>query len=338
MALMDKISLLLLFLILILSSSCEKKLVLPSSQERKIVLLGELVAEDSIALRGGQSTPVSSGSTTSSELISSLTIEFQSNTGQSGLLTGREDDISSALTTVVCSSSQPIQAGAAYELTASSPGFNTASVSVKIPGAFNASVIDTSGVDYNGEACIRFRLSINDLPEKNYYTIEVVQQPYIIADLFFFNGEWLDKNEHMTTYDSLLNAGESVTEKSDSLFARIYNRVQFYTEETGNSANSGQQVRRVLLEDKPFNGTNKETAIFVPRSSLQNQFPVGGLRTLVQVKSISEDYFRYLQGYETYDPFSGPFSGTTPSYALGNVVNGIGIVGGVFRRTFVYMF
>src|SRR6478609_8038784 len=77
-----------------LITACGKKLVLPSTENQKIVLLGELVAGDSMHLRAGISTVVQSGATMNETLIQNLSITIKDNGNNTTQLSGMEDDLS----------------------------------------------------------------------------------------------------------------------------------------------------------------------------------------------------------------------------------------------------
>lgn len=332
-------------LMLILTSlilfSCEKDLRLPSGVRQRIVLLGELVAEDSIYLRAGQSSPVQNGGLLNDQLINGLTISVRDAHGLDWTLTGRADDVSGSEFTLAYSSPAVLQAGAAYQITAVHPELGTAECVVAIPGPFTAAVVDTVSQSYNGDDCLRFNIDIVDPAGKNYYVLEVLQQPYLLEPSFLFNSNWWLISEYGQLYDSLISAGVILQERNDTSFQRTFNRLNFYTadneSETLIDGNNSQLSGRLLLDDIHFSQTTHTSSLLIPRNQLGGQFPGIGLRTLIQVKSISEEYFRYLKVY-TQGSSSALFNGSTGSYPAGNISNGVGIVGGVFRRQFVYFF
>ncbi len=61
-------------------------------------------------------------------------------------------------------------------------------------------------------------------------------------------------------------------------------------------------------------------------------------QVLLKIKSVSEDYFKYLKSYELFEP-SGSFNTVAqPVKIPGNVENGMGVVGGVYLLQFRYVF
>lgn len=323
--------------LLLLSGSCEKDLDIAGAGEQKIVLLGELVAGDSIYLRAGASTVIKSGAVINEALIQDLDISVNENNGTSISLSGHEDDLSFTEHTLAFFSGRQSKAGSTYAVTASHPELGVAHTSITIPEAFEASVVNTAVVDFKGESCVQMDIQINDNAGKNYYVVELLQQPFSVEPSFLFNGQWIKTSENFEIYDSLQNAGVVVAERLDTFAMRMFNRITCYTTDAQSehllNGNSNTQCRRVLLDDKGFNGSVHHTTVFIPVSQL-----IEGYRTLIQVKSVAEDYFIYLKGYEQYDPFSGFSETNTPVRLTGNITNGVGMIGGVFKREFIYYF
>lgn len=329
-------------LLLLTVTACNRKLELPASGEQKIVLLGELTAGDSIYIRAGQSTVIKSGAVLNEELIQALSISVTDDLGNVWNLDSKEDDFAATGYTLPFYSGHAVTPDMSYRITAVHATLGTAEATVRIPKTFNAAITDTASVEYNGQSCLRFQINIADNSEENFYAIEVVQQSFTIEPAFFFEGHWLKQSEHSVTYDSLINAGETPPERMDTFAMRQFNRVSVYTTDGQSehllNGNIAELANRVLLKDQSFNGGNHQTAIYIPKATLGHQFPGIGQRTLIQVKSITSDYFRYLQGYEQYDVFSGLSNTTAPVRMTGNITNGVGMIGGVYKKEFSYLF
>lgn len=323
-------------------SSCETDLKLPDTGERKIVLLGELVADDSIYFRGGQSTPLKNGTKLNFDLLQDMKVTVDDRSGTAVTMNGKEDDLASWLSTLVYAHGNKIQPGKTYEVRAEHPSLATAKAEVSVPPPFAAMVTDTATVPFLGMPCVRFRIRINDLPAAgDFYAIEAVQQQYIQQQYFLYNNQWLLLQDHFALYDSLQQEGIPVDEKMEDTYLRSLLRLRFYTTDAMSehllSGNVNIPANRLLLKDNSFNGGTHDAEIFIPRESIFSGGPGVGFNTIIQVKSVSAGYFRYLQAYEAYDPFSGS-NMTTPSRIPGNITNGVGIIGGVYRHQFRYAF
>ena len=78
--------------------SCRKDLPLPDIKgSNKITLIGEFVAGDTFALRGGQSLAVKSGATLKFEILRDLSIEIKDAEGNVYNMEGHEDSFSKRL-------------------------------------------------------------------------------------------------------------------------------------------------------------------------------------------------------------------------------------------------
>lgn len=76
-----------------------------------------------------------------------------------------------------------------------------------------------------------------------------------------------------------------------------------------------------LLDDKTFNGGNKKFEFITSYGSAGSMY-----KYLVEVRSLSDEYYRYLQSLANYRKTSGLFSDPTPIYS--NITNGRGICAG----------
>jgi len=309
--------------------------------KKQIVLLGELTAGDSVYLRAGQSTAVKTGNTINDELIRDLTVAIDGAGGRF-YLTGTEDDLSYSECTLAFSNASQVQAGNTYTLDANHPSLGKATARIAIPAAFTVTVSDTVSADFHMKSCIQLHVTVDDLPEKNYYVLEVLQQPFTVEPAFLFNGQWFKQSEHWELYDSLFNAGMPPEERMDSFAIRMFTRIPSFSDDDKSehllNGKFSEPAKRILLDDKSFNGSRHASTLYIPKDALGMQYPGIGMFTILQVKSVSADYFHYLKAYEQLGIFSGLPDNRSPVRVNGNVQNGVGMVGGVFKRQFRYIF
>ncbi len=325
--------------IILLYASCQKELKLPGTGEPKIVIIGELTANDTVCLRAGQSVPIRSGPPLSVGLIKDLQMAIEQN-GIPFMLNGAEDDLSAALVTIPYSANYLIKPGASYSVRGLHNSLGEVTAQVAIPHAFTASVIDTASVVFGGEDALKFTIQINDPASGGErYAIEATHQTYMPIDYFLFNGQWLSINDYFFTYDSLKSLGIAVPEKTEITYSKSSTRAMLATDDPVSEqllrGYGGNNVRRILLSDQNFTGGTHITHVYIAKSAL---LPGLGYRTLLQVKSVSDDYYRFLNSYEQYDPALGYNNSSAPVRVQGNVVNGLGMVGGVYRQQFSYYF
>jgi hypothetical protein len=332
-------------LLLVGSASCTKDLPLPDvNAQKRIVLLGELIAGDTIALRGSVSMPVAKGSTLNPEVPTDLTLRVSGEAMPAVDILGLEDGPTSWLKTVSLSAPQVIQHGTKYRLFAQRPGLADAQAEVSIPFPFGVEVVDTQSVRFAGLPCLKMQIRIHDRPgEKNQFIVEVARQFMNVN--FEYEGEILDVASNFLKFDSLVKAGVPVDKTlRDTSFAPAFMDLrQYTTDDVTENVRIGSPTaaaRRVMLSDMTFEGRTHDLQIYVDKTwftndSIQN---VGLGRVVVSVKSVSEDYFKYLKGYETVAPLNTVGFLSQPVRIEGNIKGGLGVVGGVYRVPFYYYF
>jgi hypothetical protein len=319
--------------------SCTRTLDLPDvGNERSITLLGELVADDSICFRGGESVPLKSSSTLRFELPDNMAVIITDTNGTKLPLTGFTDDASAALNTIQYSSSEKIKEGTTYNITATHATLGVAQATVTIPGKFAAAVLSTNDNVFGNDSVIEVSIHITDpAGVPNYYAIEALKQSMTVEGYFLYNGSWLTIPDNKELYDEE-KANGTLTEKFDTIYYKTYTRHLLYCTDM-NAEGAGTKVvyepnRRVLIRDATFNGRDYIIKVYVKKDfmSIMSNYDKG--RILLQVKSIPEDYFRFLKSYDEQVD-NGVNSLTLPVKVKGNVVNGLGIIGGVYRHQFV---
>lgn len=322
-------------------TGCTRDLELPAIPAKpQIVLLGELTAGDSVYLRAGQSLPVAAGSGLQLQLVQGLQLSLQESGGANLQLHGREDALSPSLLTIPYTTSHQVKAGTVYDLTAAHASLGTATAHVTIPQAISAFVTDTGNLTYAGGAAMKVDIRIQDAPGvKQYYVIEVLKQQLDVGS-FLFQGEWYSIRQYRSRYDSLKYIAQvPPLIRMDTTYRPVYTRQQVYTADPNaenlSFSNVQQPAKRILFRDDAFDGQPYSTTLYISRQGFVAAEEENKGRILVLVKSVSEDYFRYLRQYEQasllYDP-------DQPVQVTGNVVNGYGVVGGVYRQQFAYLF
>lgn len=339
------ISLLLTALLLVwLGSSCTKELKLPDINAKKqIVLLGELIAGDTVHIRGGQSVPLSNGSVLAFETPASLSIEMQEPPGNPWILTGNSDKWTKSLYTLAFSSPRKITPGSGYVLKASGATLGSAVCNVTIPLSFSGTVQDTQTVSYSGAQLLRARIQLQDDPAvKNYYVIEAIKRYMSVDGVFTYNGHNCQVSANKTLYDSLKNAGALPPVTWDTTFTGDAARINIYTDDGATEnvklSNPLSLNRRILITDQTFSGLGYTTRVYLDKTLLRATSDSMKGELIIQVKSVSADYFNYLKYYEMYEPSTGYTSLSQPVKIDGNVTDGLGMIGGVFLHEYCYIF
>lgn len=330
--------------IILLLNACTKDLKLPDiSAKNEVVLLGEMVAGDSINFRGGQSIPLTSGTTMKFELPSNLSASIVASSGMQWLLNGRVDAFSNTVHTLAFSSPDQVLSGQTYTITAQNTQLGMASCIVTIPQPFNTYVADTATVLYSGSNLWRAKVNIvDDGSVTNFYTIEALKQKVHIDGAFSYNGQQIQVSDNRNLYDSLKAAGALPVVSWDTSYSPTYERVDIYTDDPATEniklSNALSTNRRILLSDARFNGQVYTTSVYLDTTIFRSVEDSAKGRILLLVKSVCAPYFNFLKGYEMYEPSTGFTSLAQPVKIDGNVTNGMGMVGGVYLHKFVYTF
>lgn len=324
-------------------SSCNKDLELPPvGGEKKITLLGELVAGDSFYLRAGQSIALSSNTTLRFQLLQNLAVSVNDSNGNTFPLNGYTDSFAQRMYTLPFSAVQKVMHGQSYTVNAVHNSLGAATAAVYIPMPVKAVITDTASVKYGQDSTLRVKIKIDDPAATNeYYVIEALKQKLDATAYFQKNGIWVKISDDREGYETLRASGNVVT-KIDTVFYKDYIRQAVYTADANTEniyeVGSFTRSKRVLLKDLRINGQNYETTVFIVRT-IEN--PLVGDSTLgkmvIRVKSVAKEYFEFLKAYEGYDPSAGYNSFQQPVKIQGNVNNGMGIVGGVSQKTYSYL-
>jgi hypothetical protein len=325
------------FIIALLSLSCiacNKELPLPEVGQRKIVLLGELVAGDTILLRAGQSTPFASGS--GHELIKGLQVTIKEAGSAPTSLTERDDPNASTLNTVPFSAPLVLTAGNNYQVTAKHVTLGDVNASVSIPKSFTAKLNSVNSVSNGEDSALQFDIDINDVnAASSNYAIESFTESLYTTAYFQFDGTSFTVVDNQALYDSLKGAGTALTEWTDTTHTGLVYRANLYTTDVqidNEAAGAGKRYKRIFLQGKTFNGSAHHIQIFVPKSYATG---LGQLtQTTVYIKSVASNYYEFLKAYEQYDGSVAAGSNIPPINLPGNVHGGLGMIGGVFRIAF----
>ncbi len=323
---------------------CTKPLKLPDVESKQlIVLLGELVANDTVTIRAGQSIPVAAGSSMKYTPPVQFRMRLSRNPGYIEYLDAFEDEWSRYLHTLRYSCGSKILPNQVYNITASHDKLPTAFCNVPIPPPFAASIIDTASVWVNGIHLLRVRIQIRDDADvPNFYVVEAVKKYLDIDGEFEFEGLKYKVSDSRSLYDSLINSDAAPTVVWDTTWPGNQGRVYIYTddERTENlRLGTAQSVsKRILLSDKTINGQSYITQVYLDKSLFLSEEEQSKGPIVLQVKSVSESYFTYLKGYELFEPSSAYNTLLQPVMVKGGVEGGLGIVGGVYRLEFQFLF
>jgi hypothetical protein len=321
-----------LLVVLVLSlSACTTELPLPGGgTARKVTLVGELTAGDTIHIRAGQSAPLLSGGILS--LIEGLQVSIKTANGVITPLSGMMDGYSGTLYTIPFSASLQLAAGNTYEIEAKHADLGSVNATVYIPKAFDTRLHDQDVIFYKGDSALRFDISLEDAnAATGFYVIEAVKQSLDVTTYFSFGGAEYVLPADQSLYDSLRAAGVSVSERNDTLYSGFFTRLNLGTADglsDNASASVGQSFSRIFFQGKLFGANSHRTQVMIPMSEVRGlPEPV---QIVLRVKSVSPDYYDFLKAYQQYDGSIGYGTNSPPTNLPGNVKGGLGMIGGVY--------
>ncbi len=313
---------------LLLGACNEVDLPAPSDQGSRIVLYGELIAGDSLHIRGGRSHPLKDARG-QVRFEQDMQISCSSANGTISLA-GYEDDLLYAAYTSLFSNPGIVAGQTAYRIKAAAPGLEPAEASVQVPAAFSGSVVPDGLQQVNGDSMLAFKVLMQALPAGSRYVAELLITDAAINASFQYGGVLYSLNADRRLYDSLVDAGVRVDVQRDTIYSGSLSRQIFFTDRIS-SENVSPGINRPYYWFflKPEGQTALAFRMFLP-------LPGSGthLQYTIRLKSVSPDYYDYLKAYELDnllpgDVIDGNLKSTT---ATGNVKGGFGIVGGVYLQ------
>jgi hypothetical protein len=324
-----------------LLSSCGRDLPLPEGGvSKKIVLLGELVAGDSVLIRGAETIPIKSGPSLSPSPVSGLTLTLETEAGTLIPLQEGFDYLSYYNLTLPFSNSYVVNAGGRYTMTGVHPQMKEVTANISIPEPFTTVMLEKRPDRMNSDSVLGVKLQISDANIGDaFYVLEVMRQVADIQAYFTWEGNDYRLEDHRRLYDSLKNEGVPLTERSDTIPAGDFQYVSVYTDDLRSENLSGvsspRGFKRIFFRGKEIN-TGHITELGIPLRLLR-EATYDVTKVIILVKSVAPDYYDFLKRAEQFNPSGSSLTGINyVPVQEGNVKNGLGMVGGVYRQQFSF--
>lgn len=324
-----------LFCLSLFSACNPVDLAAPKESTPRIVLLGELIAGDSMHFRAGRSRPLKD-----TRPVAELESDMQITVGYAGnlhALTAYDDEYLHTVFTTAFSSPALVQPQTDYIVKASNPGFSPVEASVKVPAAFDGIVSAEGPLVHLGDSMRSFHVGLNGLPSGTQYVVEVLRRSVNIVNSFWHDGYVYDYDQSRLLYDSLVGRGIPLTVIRDTTFPSLTVRQPFYSDRSS-AENTKAGVARPYhwFFIRPEVAASLDFRLFIPMDKSGTHW-----QYVVRVKSIAQDYYSFLKTYElsSLQPENKDENDVLkPSNAQGNVKGGAGIIGGVFQREFRFLY
>lgn len=331
-----------IFTILFLSS-CNRDLPLPERlTSQKPVLMGELVAGDSLYVRAGQSIPVTGQFGLLPSPLSGLSVNVLDGSGRIFLMREERDFLFFNLyTQPFVNDNHFVRSGESYQVTAKHDKLGTATAAVTIPQVFYATISPWQWTNLASDTMVSIDLFIEDQNiNNNQYVIEVIRQTLEYYRYFYIDGQEYSYLGNEALYDSLNKSGIAIQERVDTVARQDINLQPIYSGDPfieNYSAGANRAYNRAFLPGKDITSTRHTSRIYVKWRDIRPEFLTGTLLD-VRIKSVSKLYYQYLKNLDQYNPEITFGINNTIVNLQGNVQGGFGMVGGVYRRRFSLIF
>ena len=324
--------------------SCKKSFYNNRKLSDKLVVFGEITAGDSVKISIGKSLIVGNGTPITFEKINNASVFLSPDNGASRQLLINNSTFFTGNPTSIYSHSKSVDFKASYSLEVKHPLLGIVTSRTMIPGPFNVDNVNTEEDDVNGEDAFIFSFSLNDPgSEKNYYVFEAVKELLKVSKYFLWQGVRYDYNtqEGEELYERVKDEPD-VALVTDTITTNKYIRLNLFTQDqkTDNDefGSLDSSFRRIFIMDSTFNGQPYYGQFAVSMKYFQANTPEETGRVLIQVKSVTKELYDYLSHYEKYKSEFGNIPTGQLTSPPGNIVNGLGVFGGVSKKEWKFYF
>ncbi|PSL44279.1 uncharacterized protein DUF4249 [Chitinophaga niastensis] len=325
-------------------TACKKTYTPSTHLTNKLVILAELTAGDTIKIPVGKSTLIENGSTINFEKITNASVHLQDALGHFWLLPFNASPEYSNGPTSIYSYPQKIIADQTYTIDISQPDLEAVKATTHIPAAFTITEVDTLREMYTDQPVLTFNFTINDVPgEEDFYIIEALKQVVKIYRHFTWQNITYnyDTPDGKALYDRLKDQYPLPLLK-DTIPTNTFIRLNMFNRDmlTDNSAinYNGDSFHRIFLSDASFDGEAYRTTVSVNTQYFTSDNTMMQGSVLFMVKSVSRGYYDYLFQYEKNKIDFGTLPSSHSVTPSGNITNGLGILGGVYKNQLTYYF
>lgn len=310
---------------------CEQELpVPPSSAKPRSVVYSELVAGKKAEMRVGKSKPVGPDIDNYFEPVTDATAQLldMDNKVLEQLHYVRDTNSNMAL----YKGNTRIEANKTYKVQVTVPEMKVVTASAWIPAPIKVELLDTASTQLNGRPVLRFHLNIPP-PQKGpqFIVMEALKQMVVLDTIFWYKRVRYRKKDHLDLYNRVKNDPDCTVAK-DSIFLNSYLRIPVYTQDENADNNQvgglNENYNSILFTQggKPLNTNFYINATALTASIEDDDPPIG--RVLVNIKSVSKEYYDFLLTYEKIRRNPGLNSLIQAIQLRSNTAGGLGVVGG----------
>lgn len=312
----------------------------------KLVIMAELSAGDTVLLPISRSMRAGTGQIIQFDKVTTARLTFTNDEQVPLPVRLNKSAIHLTNPAAVYSGSTVIESRRRYFLRVEDTLRNdVASASVSIPSPITIKKVDTSSTLLFGTLRVfSFRFTLqDDARENNFYIIEALKQMAKRIRYFIWQQRRYDydTDENKALYERVKNE-PGVRLLSDTTLSPQYDRMEMYSKsrifDNRHSPLFEGPYNRLFYTDKSFNGATITDTAFIDKAYFSTSDPNKKGRIIIQVKSVTEDLYRYLKWYEEQKESGGNIYSWLLKPGINNIQNGIGIFGGCSKSSFIFYY
>jgi len=329
--------------LILMQTACRKDPYQDKPVNNELVILAEIIADDSLKIPVSKSIQVGNGGIISFEKVNSASVKLARQDGRSWTLKLNTSPDYAGNPASIYTAPQRPRPNMTYLLQVQDPLSGTVTSSTRIPPSVHVKNVDTATEVRKGVPVLRLRFTLVDSPgAKHYFVFEALKESLKITHYFFWQGvrHRYETTEGKQLYDQIKD-NPGVKLLRDTTSCNSFKRLNVFTDDP-NVANAqvsslDSPFRRIFLPGDIFIGTYT-TSVLVDRRNFKAGDTHDAGRVLLQLRSVSPELYNYLFWYEKYKSDIGSVPTGQLYSPPGNIQHGLGIFGGSTRRQWVYYF
>lgn len=320
-----------LFCVAVLTGCIHELPVPPSSMKPRAVVYSELVAGKKAEMRVGKSKPVGPD----------INNDFAPVTNAVAQLLNADSQLLEQLHYVKDTSSNMafyrgntrIDANKSYIVQVKVPDTKDVTAKTTIPPGIKVELLDTLRTTLNGRPVLRFHFNVQAPPAngRQFIVMEALKQLVQLDTIFIYRNTRYRVRDKRTLYDQVKNEPGLVSFK-DTVYLNSYLRIPVYTQDENADNNQvgglNENYNSILFTQR---AKALDTRLYLNATALTastpgDNIPIG--RVLVNVKSVTPEYYDFLLTYEKVRRNPGLNSLIQAIQLRNNAIGGLGVIGG----------
>jgi hypothetical protein len=332
-------------LIMLLQVACNKQdFFRNANAHEQLVIQAEITSGDSVYIPAGRSILVGSGNIIQFGKVNNAIVTVTDLTGSSITISQNNNTSFSDNPFSIFTNPYQFLSDKTYQLSVKNSPFETVTATTHIPAAITFAGIDTFYSLYQGNPVLTADISFRDDPSvNNNYIIEVLKQRVRVEKYFYYQNikHILSDPADSLLYEQIKNDPGFVLFR-DSIPQIFYTLQSIYTADynTDNARliSLDNSFQRIFLPDSTFRGQTYTTRVQIARDQfIDNAIEKRG-RIIIRLKSASDELYNYLLDHERYFIQFGSVPINQLTSPKGNIVNGLGVFGGSYKKEWVFYF